>query len=224
MANGAQHDVAKLLLEHLEPYGFALSGGLALAEQGLTNRPTKDIDLFTLTFDDALFDSAITGALVALDEAGYVAELGRKSKSFARIDIDLGAEQLSVDLGYDYREHDTVQMDVGPVINKQDAILNKVSALYSRMLPRDFIDVHNILESAVLSKSDILILSRERDPGFVLEFFIDSLRRVQTLSLEDFGEYGTTPEALDTIKATMSSWADEIEAGSIVGFLNEKKL
>jgi len=42
--------------------------------------------------------------------------------------------------------------------------------------------------------------------------------------MEDFSEYGTKPEALDAIKTTMSSWADEIQAGPIAGSLNEKKL
>jgi len=213
MSNNFQRDVAKLLLKHLDTYGFALSGGLALVELGLTSRPTKDIDLFTLEFDNALLDNALTEAMAALKKAGYVATLGRKSKTFARIDIDLGDKQLSVDFGYDYREYDTVKLDVGSVIDKRDAILNKVSALYSRMLPRDFIDTYSILESGVFSKADILGFSKERDPGFVLEFFVDSLRKVRNLSLEDFREYGTTVEAFEAIKEAMNSWADEIESG-----------
>jgi hypothetical protein len=55
MSNDFQRDVAKLLLRRLDSYGFALSGGLALGELGLTNRPTKDIDLFTSSFDNDIF-------------------------------------------------------------------------------------------------------------------------------------------------------------------------
>ena len=212
MTNGLQRDVAKLLLEQLESYGFALSGGLALAELGLTNRPTKDIDLFTLKFDDALFDRAIAEAMAALDKAGYVATLGRKNKSFARIDIEVGSEQLSVDLGYDYREYDAVTLDIGPVLDKRDAILNKVSALYARMLPRDFIDVYNSIQSGNMTRADILRLSKERDEGFVLEYFVNALRRMQTLSFEDFSEYGISREMHSAIKTALLSWAEDIEA------------
>ena len=212
MTNGLQRDVAKLLLEPLEPYGFALSGGLALAELGLTNRPTKDVDLFTLKFDDALFDCAIAEAMAALDKAGYVATLGRKSKSFARIDIEVESEQLSVDLGYDYREYDAVILDIGPVLDKRDAILNKVSALYARMLPRDFIDVYNSIQSGNMTRADILRLSKERDEGFVLEYFANALRRMQALSFEDFSEYGISREMHSAIKTALLSWAEDIEA------------
>ena len=184
MPNDLQHDVAKLLLSYLGSYGFALSGGLALSELGLTDRPTKGIDLFTSSFENDLFDKAVGQALLALEQAGYNASLSRKADTFARIEIYFGREFLSIDLGYDYREYGTINMEIGPVLDKRDAMLNKVSALYARMLPRDFIDVNNILCSKELSKADILRLSRERDEGFVPKYFAHALRRIQELAFE----------------------------------------
>jgi len=210
MPNGFQRDVAKLLLNHLGSYGFALSGGLALSELNLTNRPTKDIDLFTSTFDVTLFDRAVSEAIDALKLAGYDTTLSRKTDTFARIEICFNSEYLSVDLGYDYREHDAVIMDVGPVLDKTDAILNKVSALYARMLPRDFIDVYNIIRSDEISKAEILRLSKERDDGFVLEYFVQALQKIQTLAFEGFCEYGISREEFDAIRMTMNAWAKEI--------------
>lgn len=116
--------MAKLLLHHLSEYGFALSGGLALSEHKLINRPTEDIDLFTFIFDSTLFTKAINEALAALEQAGYQAFLSRKADTFARINVSQGAETLTVDLGYDYREYDAATLDVGPVLDKRDAILN----------------------------------------------------------------------------------------------------
>ena len=216
MTKGFQHDVAKLLLSRLDSYGFALSGGLALSELGLTNRPTKDIDLFTSSFDKDLFDKAVSEALATLQQTGYKAVLSRKTDTFARLEIDYSNECLSVDLGYDYREYDTVKTDIGYVANKKDVILNKVSALYARALPRDYIDVSNILMSGEMTGAELLRLSKERDEGFVPEFFIAALRKVWTFDYEDFCEYGISKEACDDMKITISAWADEIEKAQTV--------
>ena len=213
MFKGFQREVARLLLHHLGIYGFVLSGGLALSEHELTNRPTEDIDLFTSLFDNSQFEQAINEALAALKQAGYQATLSRKADTFARIEVFQGSETLSVDLGYDYREYDAVTLDIGPVLDKRDAILNKVSALYARMLPRDFIDVYNSIQSGTMTKAEILKLSKERDEGFVLEYFADALRRAQAFSFVDFSEYDISREVYGAIKTALLSWAEEIETG-----------
>jgi hypothetical protein len=200
-----------------------LSGGLALVEHELTIRPTKDIDLFTSTFDSTLFDRAVTEAVGALEEADYRVSLSTKTDTFARIIVAHDEDSLTVDLGYDYREYDAVIMDVGPVLDKRDAILNKVSALYARMLPRDYIDTYNSIQSGYMPKSEILKHSQERDEGFLLEHFIDALRRIQTLTLEGFSEYGITPEEFSDIRATMLSWADEIKVGTIKARVSSRR-
>ena len=51
-----------------------------------------------------------------------------------------GAEE-KVELSVDWRAHDPVQLDIGPVLHADDAVANKVCALFSRALPRDFLDV-----------------------------------------------------------------------------------
>jgi len=212
MSNDFQREVAKLLLDNLGVYGFALSGGLALSEHKLSDRPTEDIDLFSSSFDNTQFDKATNEALLALERAGYQTFLSMKADTFARIDVSQGTDNLTVDLGYDFRDYDAVTLDVGSVLDKRDAVLNKVSALYARMLPRDFIDVYNSIQSGYMTKTEILRLSKERDDGFVLEYFADALKRVKALAFEDFDRYGITREVHETIRTAMLSWADEIEA------------
>ena len=212
MPSTMQYDVAKLLLHHIGDYGFALSGGYALYALDLTDRPTEDVDLFTSSLDVSLFGRAIDEAMAVLARAGYRANLTKKSDTFARINIDHDEQPLSIDLGYDYREYPTVALDIGPVLDKKDAILNKVSALYARMLPRDYIDVYSILNSGDMTKAEILVLSQERDEGFVREYFVDVLRRVRTLAYEDFAAYGISRDMYDAITTTMLAWADDIES------------
>jgi hypothetical protein len=81
------------------------------------------------------------------------------------------------------------------------------------MLPRDFVDVSNILHSKEMPKTEILRLSKERDEGFVPEYFVLALRKVQMLAYEDFSEYEISKEAYYEITATINAWADEIEDG-----------
>jgi len=57
-----------------------------------------------------------------------------------------GAEE-KVELSVDWRAHDPVQLAIGPVLHADDAVANKVCALFGRALPRDFLDV----DAAIMS-------------------------------------------------------------------------
>ena len=48
-----------------------------------------------------------------------------------------GPFSASVDVGADFRVHEPVVLSVGPVIHKDDAVGNKVVALFSRAKVRD---------------------------------------------------------------------------------------
>jgi predicted nucleotidyltransferase component of viral defense system len=50
-----------------------------------------------------------------------------------------GAEE-KVELSVDWRAHDPAQLAIGPVLHADDAVANKVCALFGRALPRDFLD------------------------------------------------------------------------------------
>jgi hypothetical protein len=206
-----QYDVAKLLLEQVEEYGFALSGGRALTELGLSDRPTKDLDVFTATFDSTVFEQAVNTILAVLPEEGYSVSLDKMTGTFARIAVSKDGQTVTVDLGYDYREYAPIKRDIGIVLDEKDAILNKVSALYSRSLPRDFIDVHFIRKARKMSDSDVLALSQERDEGFILGFLVEALRKMRQLTYSDFAEYEITRQDYENIAQSTLDWADEIE-------------
>ena len=216
MNGDLQFQIAKLLLSDLGSYGFVLSGGRALIELGITARPTQDLDFFTNEWNDDRFEEAVMLAVRVLLKAGHEVEIIRQQKSFAQLKVVYDEQSIEIDLGYDFREDPPVTLSVGPVLSMRDAILNKVSALYSRSLTRDFIDLYNIRISSKFSDDQLLSLSQVRDEGFLLPYFIESLRRVETLSYENFSEYGITREQYSKIKRSALEWADTIEASQKV--------
>lgn len=49
-----QRQVTTLLLHRVGSAGFALAGSGAIREHGITDRPTRDVDLFTTTATSGL--------------------------------------------------------------------------------------------------------------------------------------------------------------------------
>lgn len=79
-----QIEVARLFFALDESAGFLLAGGAALAAQGMTTRPTQDLDLFT-----APGRGMVAYALPALEAAaadhGWVTRRVREAETFARL-------------------------------------------------------------------------------------------------------------------------------------------
>ncbi|MDR0499687.1 MAG: nucleotidyl transferase AbiEii/AbiGii toxin family protein [Coriobacteriales bacterium] len=211
MNNRFQDDVAKTMLSVIDRHGFVLSGGKALVEHGISHRPTLDIDLFTSQLDPAYFEQSINDAQAALTDAGYCVSVVLKTTTFARLRVSSNNDVVDVELGYDYREYEPTISNIGPILNKKDAILNKVSALYARALPRDYIDVYNARRAKILSDNELISLSKERDSGFVPYLFADSLRHIQSIPFEEFSSYGITRKDFDEIVKDTLMWADNIQ-------------
>ena len=161
-----QRAVAAVILGVTHEDGFVLAGSGAIREHGLTDRPTQDVDLFTLNATEARFADAVSRAMTAMGEHGYDASLTRSSSLFARLLVTRDDERLEVDLGVDWRGHDPVMFDIGPVLAIDDAVANKVGAVYSRAAVRDFLDVDSIRRSERFSDPELLRLAAEHDPGF----------------------------------------------------------
>jgi len=62
-----------------------------------------------------------------------------------------------------------VVMDIGPVLDLEDAVGGKVCALASRVEPRDYADVAAALER--YSPARLIGLARRLDPGLTSEDF-----------------------------------------------------
>lgn len=115
-------------------------------------------------------------------------------------------------MAVDWRAHDPVTLDVGPVLHPDDALANKVCALYSRAQARDYIDVHAALISGRYEAADLLRLAREHDPGFDPTLFADALRAVRRLPAAEFAAYGLTGTDSAALIVRLVGWADAIVA------------
>lgn len=208
-----QRRVTKLALETIGDDGFALAGAGAIREHGLITRPTQDVDLFTVQSAHEGFLPAVDRMLKRFTEAGYQVSTERRFAGFARIQVISPAGiAIGMDLGIDWRAEPPGSLDVGPVLAIDDAVGNKVAALFSRGEVRDYLDVDAIRQSKRYRDEDLYRLAERSDAGFRLDYFAQRLDNVARIVASEVVDYGVTPEQLDAVKTRMSAWSVEVRA------------
>lgn len=204
-----QRAVTRIALDAAGASGFALAGSGAIREHGVINRLSEDVDLFTSNTNEPSFGAAVDRVVDALTAAGYSVDLARRTEQFARLQVRTdNGQQVDVDMGMDWREVEPVTLEVGPVLSIQDAIGNKVSALYGRAEARDFFDVDAIRASRHYTDAELVAAAAERDPGFDISMFARQLERANRLVLDDLKEYGVDSDELAAIKRRLTDWAE----------------
>ena len=63
---------------------------------------------------------------------GLQVETDLRSASFARLDVRSAAESAKVELGLDRRKNEPIRLAAGPVLHADDAVANKICALFGR--------------------------------------------------------------------------------------------
>jgi hypothetical protein len=220
-----QRHVTTLVLQTVGSAGFALAGSGAIREHGLTNRPTRDVDLFTTTATSpSAFAAAVNDAQDALTAQGYRVTPTRTTPEFARLLVEEAetgddasddasrARVVEVDFGIDWRNEPPTQLAIGPVIALRDAVGSKVAAVYSRGEARDFLDLDAIRGSGRFTDDELLALATQHDPGLELGHFIDQLRWVNRIAPGRTIGYGVDADQLGAIKTRLSTWADQLSA------------
>ncbi|MFC6161614.1 nucleotidyl transferase AbiEii/AbiGii toxin family protein [Kribbella jiaozuonensis] len=210
--NPLQTKLATIGLEALAPYGFVLAGGYALQAHGYGTRESDDIDLFTNILDPDNFTRAVDQLVSAYEANGLSAEVARRAPVFARLVVDSAAK---VDLGVDHRQRPPVLTEVGAVLSEEDSIGSKVGAVYSRLEPRDFIDVQSVLDSGRHDLATLLALADQREAlPLDRQMFAAQLRAGARLPDSGFTRYGATPEQIARIRRTATGWALELDPTS----------
>ena len=204
-----QREITRAALRALQGTGFALAGSGAIREHGLVERPTRDVDLFTSDPDVAAFDSAVNELVKVLRQgAGLDVEEVRRAERFVQLRVTTAEGQsVDMDLAVDWRESEPVTLSIGPVLSLQDAVGNKVSALYSRAEARDYLDVDAIRASGKFTDEELIGSVAERDVGFEVPMFARQLDQVQRLTPERVAEYGVDVAQLDAIKGRFEQWS-----------------
>ena len=208
--------LARLALASTSHYGFCLAGGYAVQEHGFVDRPSEDVDLFTTAAAEDQFSEALAVVIDAYEGDGLDVSVALSNPGFARLQVtdpNAGAT-AKVELGIDWRAHPPVMLAIGPVLHPDDAVANKVCALFSRAQARDFVDVDAVLRSGRYTSDELLALARSHDPGFDKTMFVIALRAVRRLPSAEFTPYGLTEADGLALIERITEWADALERPS----------
>lgn len=203
--------LARIALAELETFGFCLAGGYAVHAHGLVERPSEDIDLFTSRAHVAEFPQAVQTAVRAFEANGLSVNIELATDEFARLWVADASARSKVELGIDWRAHPPMQLGIGAVLHIEDAVANKVCALFSRALVRDFVDVHAVACSGQFAPADLLQLAVGHDPGFDPAYLAHALRQVSKFADAEFSAYQLTVERTHALRAWALRWADELD-------------
>ena len=136
---------------------FYLSGGTALAEFYLHHRYSDDLDFFTANedfpqFETEKFAQAIKKA-VGANDITYRRLHDRRIFFFAK-----NKEELKVEFTYYPFSQIAEAQDIDglKVDSLEDIAANKLMALFDRIEPKDFVDLHFILKKTDISLEKIL--------------------------------------------------------------------
>jgi hypothetical protein len=207
--------IAKVALAAGARYGLALAGGYAVSAHGMGARPSGDVDLFTSWQHRDEFPELATAVIEALESAGYAVSTVQRAETFARLAVTDPADGAveKVELSADWRAHDPVQLDVGPVLHADDAIANKVCALFGRALPRDFLDVDVAITSGRYTREQLLELAAEADYGFDPLLFADALGALTQITDAAFAEYRVPSDSVTQMRHRFADWRQKLLSG-----------
>jgi Nucleotidyl transferase AbiEii toxin, Type IV TA system len=194
-------------------FGFALAGGYAVQAHGFLNRWSSDVDLFAEASAEFDFTQAVDVVIAAYLREGLQVETDLRSASFARLDVRSAAESAKVELCLDWRKNEPICLAVGPVLHADDAVANKVCALFGRAEVRGYVDVDAILASGRYTEEELLDLAADHDPGFDQSRFAEALAAIDRLPDSLFQPYGMSPKDVSALSERMRAWARRIGAG-----------
>lgn len=205
--------VAQIALSVANRYGFALGGGVAWVINGLVQRPTEDVDLFTDAEGAAAeaadeVSSALRAAGFHVVEEEAATELG---EIFYGFDLDQkeflvgdGSRTVKLSLCRLDRYRSPVIMDVGPVMHIEDLVATKVAALVNRREVRDYIDVAAVMDK--YSVRQLLDLAHRQDPGLEPDDIAEVGRYLDRLDDGRFGYYDLSAEDVRALRDALAPW------------------
>jgi Nucleotidyl transferase AbiEii toxin, Type IV TA system len=202
--------LARTGLAAAERYGFALAGGYAVQAAGLLMRPSEDIDLFTAWERRAEFAAAVSAVVDAYVDDGLRVDVEPHHDTFVRLNVSDGERSSKVELAVDSRANEPIRMTIGAVLHLDDALTNKMIALYTRAFARDFIDIDAALKSGRYDRETLLGLVERADLGFDRQAFAQALGQVRILDPDDFAVYGITGQGLDDLRHRFEAWRQDL--------------
>ena len=215
VVNKLQEEILRLFFRVEDSQKFYLTGGTALAHFYLHHRGSKDLDFFTVEEGAVLPFSQTLGGF--LKRHGFSVENRRTMHSFCELFVAHQDQTTILHLAQDasFRFEPPKEFEEYPgllVDNLTDIASNKLLALFGRAALRDFIDVYFLINRANFTKSQLIKLAQQKDPGFDLYWLGVALAQIhefKSASLEDMVML-FNPAEFDDIAAFFSEWRDDI--------------
>jgi hypothetical protein len=205
---------ARIGLAAVGRYGFALAGGYAVQAHGFLQRPSEDVDLFTVADAQVQFEEEVTEAVEAYRAADLAVEVVRQGETFARLLLTAeNGRQVRVEMAVDWRARPPVMLEIGAVLHPDDAVANKLAALYGRAADRDYVDVDAVLRSGRYSSAALIRLAHDADPGFDEAMFVQALLAVDRVPDEAFHRHGLAPDQVSALRKRIRAWARDLGDG-----------
>ena len=200
-----QIEVARFFFSLPTSASFLLAGGAALLAQGLTSRPTQDLDLFTRqTGDVAKARDAFESAAAS---RAWRVERVRQGDDFCRLVIH-GPEDLIVDLALEAAPSMPATVSIlGPTFAPDELAGRKLLALFDRAAARDFADVFQLSER--YDQPTLFRLAHDLDAGVAphaLAGMIDYLGRYADADIPIDGQQATE------LRRFFAEWAATLRA------------
>ena len=207
--------LAEIGLAAIAEFGFVLAGGYAISANGMGDRPSEDIDMFTNRSDPDEFASAVERLREAYLASGLQVEDLRIRPTFADFHVTDPAtgETSNVQLGLDFRAFPPATFDIGPVLDPRDAVGAKFSALWSRGEARDYIDIDTVVDSGRFSRDEVLAIADQFEAAPIdRQTLVIRFREASRHDEAAFAQYGVDAACRARILANFAEWADEIVA------------
>lgn len=207
--------LARLGLEAAARYGFALAGGYAIQANGFLERPSEDVDLFTVRDYAAQFDAAVRAIIEAYEADGLIVDNDLQTDTYARLyaadpaDLSTGP-RTKVDLVVDFRDRQPIQMAIGPVTHPDDLMRGKMAALFTRAEPRDLIDVDAALCSGRYAREQLLQQAEDWDRGFDRRIFAGAIGQAEVIDDGRFADLGVAGRDLVELRARFADWRKDL--------------
>lgn len=191
-----QRQVLRLFFDLPESNGFVLAGGAALVASGLSERPTKDVDLFGS--DLAV---GVRGAADAFEAAclrrSWTVDRIQDSPTFRRLVVRTVHEELLVDLAVDSPPIGAPTITAfGPTYPPEELAARKLLALFDRAAARDFVDLHSLSTRFDLAR--LVSVAAQLDDGFATEVLVEMLASLHRFTDAELADLGAEPTALRT--------------------------
>lgn len=113
-------------------------------------------------------------------------------------------------MAYDWRAVGPALLEIGPVLDRDDAVASKVLALWGRGEARDYIDVYAALTVGPYTESDLLQLAGRADRGFDPQSFGRMLRAVTAIPDDEFSEYGLSVSTATSLRERLQGWGQAL--------------